>query len=86
VLSTENEQYGYAADIAFLTLYVKEILAISTPAITYSKLDKYPDWVQGISSLKSSVLVWNDRFCLPLPLCLKICRSVLRISRMNLMK
>ena len=60
VQSTGSEQYGYAADISFLTLYVKEILAISTPAITYSKLDKYPDWVQGITSLKSSVLIWND--------------------------
>lgn len=60
LLSNDNTNYGYAADIAFIDLYCKEIMAIQSPTITYSQIDNYGVWLDGLKKLKGSVAIWND--------------------------
>lgn len=63
LLCAQPQDYGYAADIAFLSLYAKEILAIGIPTISYSDIAKtkgYRDLENGLVELKVSVKNWDD--------------------------
>lgn len=59
-----EEEYGYAADIAFLDLYVKELEAVQIPVISYSDIGKsgeFEKWVKSITTLKTDANIWNNQ-------------------------
>lgn len=59
-----EEEYGYAADIAFLDLYVKELEAVQILVISYSDIGKsgeFEKWVKSITTLKTDANIWNNQ-------------------------